>query len=74
MGMSCTVIKISNTIEKILLKFFLQSNGTEVVDLLQYLCSNDVDVPVGSIIHTGMQNSRGGYENDCSLARIAPNQ
>jgi len=52
----------------------LQSNDTEVVDLLQYLCSNDVDVPVGSIIHTGMQNHRGGYENDCSLARIAPNQ
>lgn len=52
----------------------LQSNGTEVVDFLQYLCSNDVDVPVGSIIHTGMQNDRGGYENDCSLARISENQ
>lgn len=55
-------------------KLFLQSKGTEVVNLLQYLCSNDVDVPVGSIIHTGMQNSRGGYENDCSLARITYNQ
>ena len=54
--------------------YLLQSKDTEVVDLLQYLCSNDVDVPVGSIIHTGMQNRRGGYENDCSLARIAPNQ
>ncbi|XP_076169845.1 pyruvate dehydrogenase phosphatase regulatory subunit, mitochondrial [Ptiloglossa arizonensis] len=54
-------------------KIDLWSNGLEVVDLLQYLCSNDVDVPVGSIIHTGMQNHRGGYENDCSLARIAPN-
>ncbi|XP_076241185.1 pyruvate dehydrogenase phosphatase regulatory subunit, mitochondrial isoform X2 [Calliopsis andreniformis] len=54
-------------------KVDLWSNGMEVVDLLQYLCSNDVDVPVGSIIHTGMQNHRGGYENDCSLARIAPN-
>ena len=54
-------------------KIDLWSNGMEVVDLLQYLCSNDVDVPVGSIIHTGMQNHRGGYENDCSLARIAPN-
>ncbi|KAL2723148.1 hypothetical protein V1477_019739 [Vespula maculifrons] len=54
-------------------KIDLWSNGMEVVDLLQYLCSNDVDVPVGSIIHTGMQNYRGGYENDCSLARIAPN-
>ncbi|CAK9803481.1 Pyruvate dehydrogenase phosphatase regulatory subunit, mitochondrial [Anthophora plagiata] len=54
-------------------KIDLWSNGLEVVDLLQYLCSNNVDVPVGSIIHTGMQNYRGGYENDCSLARIAAN-
>ncbi|XP_050361325.1 pyruvate dehydrogenase phosphatase regulatory subunit, mitochondrial isoform X1 [Nymphalis io] len=54
-------------------KIDLQSQGNEVVDLLQYLCSNNVDVPVGSIIHTGMQNERGGYENDCSLARISEN-
>ncbi|XP_069700956.1 pyruvate dehydrogenase phosphatase regulatory subunit, mitochondrial isoform X2 [Periplaneta americana] len=49
------------------------SKGTEVVDCLQYLCSNDVDIPVGGIIHTGMQNKNGGYENDCSLARLAEN-
>lgn len=54
-------------------KIDLWSNGMEVVDFLQYLCSNDVDVSVGGIIHTGLQNHRGGYENDCSLARIAPN-
>ena len=54
--------------------FFPQSKGSEVVQALQYLCSNDVDIPVGNIIHTGMQNSYGGYENDCSLARTAPNQ
>lgn len=52
----------------------IQSKGNEVVDLLQYLCSNDVDVPVGTIIHTGMQNERGGYENDCSLTRLSENQ
>ncbi|CAH1102940.1 unnamed protein product [Psylliodes chrysocephalus] len=28
---------------------------------------------IGSIIHTGMQNRHGGYENDCSLARISEN-
>lgn len=50
-----------------------QSKGKEVVDALQYLCSNDVDVPIGSIIHTGIQNERGGYENDCSLVRITEN-
>ncbi|KAL0271652.1 UNVERIFIED_CONTAM: hypothetical protein PYX00_008677 [Menopon gallinae] len=54
-------------------KIELWSKGNEVVDALQFLCSNDVDVPVGSIIHTGMQNSRGGYENDCSLIRMANN-
>lgn len=55
-------------------KIDLWSQGREVVDMLQYLCSNDVDVPVGAIIHTGMQNNYGGYENDCSLARLAENQ
>lgn len=55
-------------------KCCFQSKGNEVVDALQYVCSNDVDVTVGSIIHTGMQNKHGGYENDCSLARLAENQ
>ncbi|KAH8270976.1 hypothetical protein KR044_007424, partial [Drosophila immigrans] len=52
-------------------KYDFWSKGNEVVELLQYLCSNDVDVAVGSIIHTGMQNPNGGYENDCSLARLS---
>lgn len=52
----------------------LQSKGREVVDSLQFLCSNDVDVPIGTIIHTGMQNQHGGYENDCSLIRMAENK
>lgn len=54
-------------------KLDLWSKGSEVVNLLQYLCSNDVDVPIGSIIHTGMQNVHGGYENDCSFARLSEN-
>lgn len=54
-------------------KLDLWSNGREVVDVLQRLCSNDVDIPIGSIIHTGMQNENGGYENDCSFGRLAEN-
>lgn len=46
-----------------------QSDNDEVLDYLQWLCSNDIDVPVGKIVHTGMQNERGGYENDCMLVR-----
>ncbi|XP_014666976.1 PREDICTED: pyruvate dehydrogenase phosphatase regulatory subunit, mitochondrial-like [Priapulus caudatus] len=51
-----------------------QSKGAEVVNLLQYLCANDVDVPVGTIVHTGLLNHHGGYENDCSLVRMEENR
>ena len=49
------------------------SGCDDVVDFLQFVCSNDVDVPVGAILHTGMHNERGGYESDCSLARLSEN-
>ncbi|KAM7303051.1 pyruvate dehydrogenase phosphatase regulatory subunit, mitochondrial [Ixodes scapularis] len=55
-------------------KFYLESGGLEVVSLLQMLCSNEVDVPVGHIVQTGMQNDRGGYENDCILVRMDANR
>lgn len=45
-----------------------------VVSYLQRMCSNDVDIPVGGIVHTGMQNERGGYENDCILVRLTENR
>ncbi|XP_023222098.1 pyruvate dehydrogenase phosphatase regulatory subunit, mitochondrial-like [Centruroides sculpturatus] len=54
-------------------KSFIMSAGTEVVNFLQLLCSNDVDIPVGCIVPTGMQNEKGGYENDCLLVRRANN-
>ena len=38
------------------------------------MCSNDVDRPVGTVIHTGMQNRHGGYENDCSVIRTDENR
>ena len=46
----------------------------EVVQFLQKLCSNDIDMPIGHIRHTGMQNRFGGYENDCSVARLQENR
>lgn len=55
-------------------KIDITSSGGEVVAYLQKLCSNDVDVPVGGVVHTGMQNEHGGYENDCLLIRRAENR
>nr|XP_022914897.1 pyruvate dehydrogenase phosphatase regulatory subunit, mitochondrial-like isoform X1 [Onthophagus taurus] len=50
-------------------KIEVESENMDVVSYLQRLCSNDIDVPIGHIVHTGMQNERGGYENDCMLVR-----
>ncbi|XP_074055572.1 pyruvate dehydrogenase phosphatase regulatory subunit, mitochondrial isoform X2 [Macrotis lagotis] len=52
-------------------KFEIICPGAEDFELLQYLFSNDLDVPVGHIVHTGMLNEGGGYENDCSIARLS---
>lgn len=51
-----------------------QSAGDQALQLLQRLCANDLDVPVGHIVHTGMLNQRGGYENDCSVVRLSKNR
>lgn len=52
---------------------FFQSQCNGVVEWLQCLCTNDVNIPVGGIVHTGMLNERGGYENDCLLVREREN-
>lgn len=45
--------------------------GPGAVAFLQYLCDNDVDKPVGSIVYTQMLNSRGGIECDLTITRLA---
>ena len=50
------------------------TQGDGVVESMQMLCSNNVDVPVGKIVYTGMLNERGGYETDCTVTRTAPNK
>ncbi|KAI3388355.1 hypothetical protein SNEBB_007970 [Seison nebaliae] len=51
-------------------KLEIRSSNNEALDFLQKICSNDIDKPIGSVIHTGMQNENGGYENDCSIVRL----
>ncbi|MBF4765824.1 FAD-dependent oxidoreductase [Nocardioides islandensis] len=48
--------------------------GREATAALQWLCSNDVDVPVGKIVYTGVLNDQGGYEADLTLTRTAWNE
>lgn len=40
---------------------------------LQKLCSNNVDIPVGHCVKTGMLNNSGGFENECVIVRQSEN-
>jgi 4-methylaminobutanoate oxidase (formaldehyde-forming) len=48
--------------------------GRDAVTVLQRLCGNNVDVPVGKAVYTGLFNDRGGFESDLTLVRIAENE
>ena len=45
--------------------------GPDAEQLLQWLCTNDVAVPVGRTVYTGVLNERGTYEADVTLTRLA---
>ena len=45
-------------------KFDVWSAGTEAVEFLQKMCSNDIDIPVGAIIATGMLNEFGKLKGE----------
>jgi 4-methylaminobutanoate oxidase (formaldehyde-forming) len=49
-------------------KFMLQ--GTDAESVLQRLCANDVAVPPGTSVYTGLLNARGTYESDLTVARL----
>jgi glycine/D-amino acid oxidase-like deaminating enzyme/glycine cleavage system aminomethyltransferase T len=44
--------------------------GRDALALLQHLCANDIDVPVGRITYTPMLNRRGGFESDLTVIRL----
>ena len=43
--------------------------GRDACRLLQRICTNNVDVPVGKVVYTGMLNDLGGYESDLTVVR-----
>ena len=45
--------------------------GGDALAQLQWLCANQMDVPVGRIIYTGLLNARGTYESDVTVIRLA---
>lgn len=52
----------------------IEVRGPDALKSLQYLCANDLDKPVGSVIYTQMLNPRGGIECDFTVTRLAPDR
>ena len=48
-------------------KFVLK--GRDALAVLQRLCANEIDVPVGRMVYTAMLNARGGFESDLTVIR-----
>ncbi len=48
--------------------------GRDACRVLQRLCANDVDVPVGRVVYTAMLNERGTFESDLTVTRLAPDE
>jgi 4-methylaminobutanoate oxidase (formaldehyde-forming) len=53
-------------------KFTLK--GRDSLAVLQRLCANDIDVSPGRMVYTAMLNSRGGFESDLTIIRIAAHE
>ncbi|MCW5634769.1 MAG: FAD-dependent oxidoreductase [Rubrivivax sp.] len=50
-------------------KLLLQ--GRDALAVLQRLCANEMDTPVGRMTYTAMLNERGGFESDLTVMRLA---
>ena len=50
-------------------KFVLK--GRDALAVLQRLCANEIDVPIGKMVYTAMLNTRGGFESDLTITRLA---
>jgi glycine cleavage system T protein len=48
--------------------------GPDALAELQYICANNVDVPVGKVVYTQLLNERGGIEADLTVTRLEPNK
>jgi len=46
--------------------------GTDAMDVLNWICNNNVDTPVGRVIYTQWLNERGGIEADLTVTRLSP--
>lgn len=49
-------------------------HGNDAAKGLSWICANNIDIAVGSVVYTQMLNARGGIECDLTVTRIAENE
>jgi 4-methylaminobutanoate oxidase (formaldehyde-forming) len=45
--------------------------GPGALEFLNYICANQIDVPIGGVVYTECLNKRGGIECDFTVTRLA---
>jgi len=53
-------------------KFALK--GADAKTVLSWLCANDIERPVGTVVYTQLLNDRGGIECDLTVGRVAEDE
>jgi 4-methylaminobutanoate oxidase (formaldehyde-forming) len=48
--------------------------GRDALAVLERICANRIDVPVGRIVYTALLNEHGGFESDLTITRGGPNE
>ena len=48
----------------------IEVRGPGALAFLNYMCANDIDQPVGSVVYTQSLNKRGGIECDFTITRL----
>ncbi len=49
----------------------IEVRGPGALAFLNYVCANDIDQPVGTVVYTECLNKRGGIECDFTVTRLA---
>ena len=48
--------------------------GRDACGVLERLCANRIDVPVGRVAYTAMLNAKAGFESDLTVHRLGPEE
>lgn len=51
-----------------------EAAGPHALAFINYLCSNNMDKPVGSVVYTTWLTPKGGVRRDLAVARLAPDK